>query len=328
MTPVARSLAALIALLAGATLAHLVVGDLPLSPLQVMYAVLGQAETAQVDFVVNVLRVPRALTGALVGAALGVTGAILQAITRNPLASPDLTGVSGGAGLAAVVLIVAFPDAPGWLLPPAATAGGLSAALLLAVLTWRQRTAPMRLILIGIGIGATCAAATNALITLGEITQVQRAMGWLAGSLYARGWADVQAVVGWIGCGLVAAWLAARDLDALALGDELAAGLGLRVPQTRALLLGLAVLLAAAATAAAGTLAFIGLFAPHLARRYSGPRHAALLPLTAASGALIVVAADLLARRLLAPAELPVGVMVALLGAPYFALLLRRSARH
>lgn len=309
------------------------VGEYPIPPLDVIKTVLHLPSTYfnkgnfdDYNFIVNTLRLPRMLVAALVGVALGISGAIMQGVTRNPLASPDILGISAGAGLVAVTLIVAVPVLPGGLLPLAAFSGALLMAVLIYLLAWRAQgrpgDAPLRLILVGIGLGAVTGALTTLLITFGDIYDVQRALIWLTGSVYARSWAEVWGLLPWVIIFAPPAFLLARDLNALNLGEEVARGLGTPVAWRRGLLMLTAVALAGATVAAAGTIGFVGLMAPHLGRRLVGPDHMGLLPTSGVLGGLIVVAADLVGRTLFAPIELPCGLITAAVGAPFFIVLL------
>lgn len=301
-------------------------GEYPIAPLDVLRTVLGlPTDNADYTFVVHALRLPRTLIAALVGMALAVSGAIMQGLTRNPLASPEITGVTAGAGFGAVTLIVLLPDSSIVTLPFAALAGALSVALLIYLFAWRHGDSPMRLILVGIGLASVLEALTSLMITFGEITQVQRALVWLTGSVYARSWSDVRAIAPWLAMLLPLAWLLARRLNALHLGEEVARGLGSHITLDRGLLLLTSIALAAAAVTVAGTIGFVGLMAPHIARRLVGPTHEGLLPVAALTGALIVVAADLAGRTLFAPVEIPCGVVIAAVGAPFFAWILYRG---
>jgi iron complex transport system permease protein len=320
----------LLALLA--TLAAMVinigVGEYPIPPLDVIRTVF-HLPTGNEDysFIVNTLRLPRMLVAALVGLALGVSGAILQGLTRNPLAEPGILGVSAGAGVVAVTLIVVVPSVPSGVVPLAAFVGAATIAALIYLLAWRGGDSPIRLILVGIGLGAVCSAITSLLITFGDPYDVQRAMIWLTGSVYGRSWSELWALLPWVLVFAPAALVLARDLNALNLGEDVARGLGSNVPLRRGLLLLTAVALAAATVAAAGTIGFVGLMAPHLARRLVGPDHSGLLPTAGVLGALIVVAADLVGRTILAPTELPAGLVTAAVGAPFFIALLWRQRK-
>jgi iron complex transport system permease protein len=252
----------------------------------------------------------------------------MQGLTRNPLADPDLIGLSAGASLVAVTLIVIFPNTPASVLPLAAFAGASLAALLIYRLAWQRSDSPIRLILIGIGLGAVLGAFTTLAITFGDIYDVQRALIWLTGSVYGRSWDDFWPFLPWLLVFGAMALFQARHLNTLALGEEVARGLGSRVEWQRGLLLLTAVALAGSTVAAAGTIGFVGLMSPHIARRLVGPTHEGLLPTAGLVGGLIVVAADLTGRTLFAPIELPCGLVTAAIGAPFFMyLLLRQRSR-
>lgn len=308
--------------------ANVGVGEYPIPPLDVVRALFGvEAGDDNYGFIVNTLRLPRALVAVLVGAALALAGAILQGLTKNDLAAPDVVGINAGAGLAAVTLIVAFPSVPAGYLPPAAFCGAVAVALTLYALAWRGSSSPTRLILVGVGLGAVATALTTFMITFGEIDQVSQALVWLTGSVYGRSWEQVLTLLPWLFVFMPLALLRFRHLNALNLGDEVATGLGSRVELERGLLLLSGVALAAAAVATAGTIGFVGLMAPHIARRLVGPAHGGLLPVSAMTGGAMVVLADLLGRTLFAPIEIPCGIVTAVVGAPFFIYLLYRTRK-
>jgi len=276
----------------------------------------------QIEMIVLDLRMPRVLFALLVGAALAVAGAIAQAVMRNPLAEPGILGINAGAALAAMILIVAFDTAPITLLPWAGFAGASAMVATIYILSWRNGTTSLRIILIGIGLSALAGAATTSLTVFGEIRDVQRAMIWLAGSVYHANWSGVQVLALWLVAPLLLAFMSARELDLIRFGDSAAQSLGQRVNLARALMILLCTLLSGAAVAAAGLISFVGLVAPHMARRLVGPSHAKLIPASALIGAALVMAADLVGRTIIAPAQLPAGLVTALIGAPFFAYLL------
>ena len=310
-----------------ATLAIMVinmgVGEYPISPLDVLKTIL-HLPTANDDhaFIVNTLRLPRMLVAALVGIALGTSGTILQGLTRNPLASPGILGINSGARLVAVTLIVVMGGVPTGVISMAAFGGAALVALLIYLLAWRGGSSPLRLILVGIGLGAVASALTTLMITFGDVYDVQRALVWLTGSVYARSWEECWSLLPWVVVFAPLAFFLARDLNALNLGEDIAQGLGSRVFLQRGLLIIAAVALAGASVAAAGTIGFVGLMAPHIARRLVGPDHVGLLPTASMVGAFIIVAGDLVGRTIFAPIELPVGLITAIIGAPFFIYLL------
>lgn len=302
------------------------VGEYPISPPDVVRTVLGlEVEDGNYDFIVNTLRLPRVIVALMVGVGLGISGAILQGLTQNDLAAPEIVGVNAGASLAAVTLIVAVPSASVSLLPPVAFGGALVVAVMLYLLAWKGSSSPLRLILIGIGLAAVAEALTTTMIVFGDIRQVSQALVWLTGSVYARGWEHIWSLLPWLLVFVPLALLYARHLNALNLGDEPATGLGVRVERERAVLLLASVALAGSAVATAGTIGFVGLIAPHVARMLVGPSHGGLLPASAMTGGMLVVVADLVGRTAFGVLEIPAGIVTAAIGAPFFLYLLYRN---
>jgi iron complex transport system permease protein len=305
---------------------NLMMGEYPIPPLAVWQTVFG-AGSGEHDFIVNGLRLPRNLVAVLVGMALGISGAVLQGLARNPLASPDVLGITGGANLAAVAIIALFPRSPLWALPAAAFGGALVAAALTYLLAWKDGTSPIRLVLVGIGVAAVTSALVTVILTQARVLVVSQAMVWMTGSVYARSWSHLKPLLPWMAFFVPLALAMARHLDLLQLGDDVARGLGSQVESSRGLLLLTSVALAGAAVATAGNIGFVALMAPHMARRLVGPTSAGLLPTAGLLGGLLVVFADMLGRVLFAPIEVPAGVITALVGAPYFIYLLHQG-RH
>jgi ABC-type Fe3+-siderophore transport system permease subunit len=294
------------------------------SSLRTLYHTLaGTSDPMTRDFVMN-LRLPRVLVAALVGAALAVSGLIIQGVVRNPLAAPDLVGVAPGAGAGAVAVLIAFPDAPIALLPVAAFAGGVFAFALVYATSWTGSVSPTRLVLVGVGVSAAAGSLTTMMVVQAEFT-MNTALAWLSGSTYAKEWSDVQRLLPWLLIFLPVSWIAARWLDVLALGEDLPRGLGIPLERARLTLLGIAVALAAAAIATVGSIGFVGLIAPHAARMVLPGRHRVLVPYAALLGATLLVIADTLGRSLVPPSEIPSGLITALIGTPYFLWLLSRS---
>ncbi len=318
-------LAGLLASAGGVFALYLGIGEYPIPPLDVLKNLLGLTE-GEHDFIIRTLRLPRALGAVLVGAGLGVSGVILQALTRNPLASPEVVGLSGGASLAAATALVIYPQFPVFLVPPAAFIGALAAAAAAYLLAWRGGSSPLRLVLVGIGISAIAHALVTLVITYGNIYRVNEAMLWMAGTMYGRSWEHLGSLVPWLLAGLPVALALSRDLDVLNLGDDLAYGLGVKVELKRGALLLTSAALAAASIATGGAIGFVGLMAPHMARRLTGPAHQGLVLTAGLLGGLIVLAADLLGRWIFAPIEIPCGVITATVGAPFFIYLLYRKS--
>lgn len=271
------------------------------------------------------VRLPRVATGVLVGASLGVSGALLQAAVRNPLADPGLMGVTTGAGVGGMVAIVAFPERP-LLVPVLAFAGGLAAVLAVVAASWtgRRRSGPLRLVLSGVAVQAILFSVV-ALLTFAFADRAPAFVAFSVGSLNGLGWRDAGLVLAPAGVGTGLALLAARPLNLLLLDDDSAGGVGLAVRRARLGASCLAALLAAGAASVAGLVSFIGLVVPNGVRVLVGPDHRVLLPLCVLGGAALLVIADTAARTLVAPLELPVGALLALIGGPYFLVILWRK---
>ncbi|MET3636339.1 FecCD family ABC transporter permease [Curtobacterium oceanosedimentum] len=325
MTAVRRELAvlgAVLVLLVALVLVGLGVGEIPLSPLQVAGALVGHGDTVS-DFVVGQLRGPRVAGAVLVGAALGAAGGIVQSVVRNPIASPDVIGITSGAsaaGLTAIVLV----GASGGVLFGSVVVGAVLVALVIALLSWRRGITGNRVVLVGIGVAAICLSITGWMLTAGTVQQAGTALLWLSGSLNAvdRTLVGILAVA--VVVLLAAALAQSRRLTVLALGDEVAAALGLRPDRAKVLLLLTAVGLTAGAVATAGPVAFVALMAAPIARRLVGNGRVAL-GAVAAVGAVVTLASDLVAQFAIPGNALPVGVVTGVVGAPYLLWLLARG---
>lgn len=318
------------ALLAGAGLllalavgAGLVFGSRTV-PLPEVWAALTGGADKITRYMVIETRLPRLLVAALAGASLAVSGTLLQGVVRNPLADPSVIGVTSGAGAGALVFLILLPQLPGSLVPAAAFTGALGAALLIFAISRRGGMQPAKVALIGMAVSAFGSAVIQALVVKAQL-RVASALTWLSGSTYARGWEELGWLLAWPAVLLPLAWWLARRLDLLALGDASATGLGISAQRTRLLggLLGAA--LAASAVATVGTVGFVGLLAPHAARLLVPNATRKLTILSALLGAVFLVLADIVGRVLLAPKEIPSGLVVALLGAPYFLWLMRTA---
>lgn len=319
-----------------AFIASFAVGPLRLPPMEVLQAIgvkLGLADPASVSTrdlaVVWQLRIPRALLGAMVGAALAMAGASLQGLFGNPLADPGIVGVTQGAALGAVSAIVLGAGAFGvWTLPLAAFAGA-GGAITLTYLLARpgQGTGTATLLLVGIAIAAFCSAMIGFLTYIASESELQSLVFWQMGSLAQADWMDVVAVAPVFVLGTIALLRLATPLDMLALGERQAQHLGLDVKRTRLKLIAFSALLVGAAVAFAGSIGFVGLVVPHVVRLLVGPGHRWLLPVSAVAGALLIVVADTAARTLDPPSEIPLGLFSAALGAPFFLWLVMRQ-RH
>ena len=313
-----------IALLAFA-LAGIAFGAVPLSLADIAGAVRGDADPATVA-IVRTLRLPRVVLAALVGAALGVSGGALQGTLRNPLAEPYLLGVSGGAAVGAVsVIALGLPTAT---IPLAAFAGAAAAVAIALLVAGAAggRGDPRILLMAGVIVGAFANAVIMVALGAAPPNTVRGALWWMMGSVADASWSQVR----WLGATVLLAGAAlvalAREIDVLSLGEESAAALGVRVESSARRIYLLASLLAAATVTAAGLIGFVGLVVPHIARGAGLRGHRALLPAAGLAGATLVIAADLLARTLRAPVELPLGAVTALIGVPFFLTRLRRLA--
>lgn len=301
-------------------------GYVSLSPVEVIQTLFGMGTSDQ-NLVLFDLRLPRILISILIGAGLSIAGAILQAISRNGLADPGLLGINAGAGLAVILYVSYYPldrGAPVFLLPFLALAGASITAFVIYRLAYKKESGitPIRLILVGIAVAAGISAATVVLTIRLNPIRYQFVSTWMAGSIWGTNWKFVTALLPWLIVLLPFVYYKARILNILNLGDEIAAGLGVHLNRERVLLLAAAVGLAASSVAVGGTIGLVGLIGPHLARKLVGPQHQLLLPAAALSGALLVILADTIARTLIQPSEIPTGIIVAIVGAPYFLYLL------
>ncbi|WP_353257994.1 FecCD family ABC transporter permease [Prochlorothrix hollandica] len=320
----------LLLVLLGLMFLSLLGGDIAVTWGDVGRSLLGLPGVSPGDtWVVHQLRLPRTLIAVGAGMALALAGTLTQGITRNPLASPSVLGFTGGAALGAIGSVVLLPTGQPWLVSLAALGGALGVALLLVVLTQHQSYAPLRLVLVGLGLGLGTAAALQIFLALGDLNQVSQGLFWLTGSVYGRTWGQVALL--WPALGFLVLILVgtrqSQVLDALALGEGVAQGLGVRLGWQRGSLLGCSVVLTAIAVAAAGSIGFVGLMAPHVARQWVGALHRDLLPTAALVGGVLVVGSDGLGRWLFAPIEVPCGVITAAIGGSYFLYLLLRQRR-
>ncbi|HEY3933698.1 MAG TPA: iron ABC transporter permease [Gemmatimonadales bacterium] len=301
-------------------------GAVPLSPATILDAI-RHADAPDAS-IVRDLRLPRVALAFVVGGSLSVAGASLQALLRNPLAEPWLLGLSGGASLGAVIAVgIGLPQ--GWSIAACATVGALAAIALvyrISVVAGR-RLDPRILLLAGVVVGAFTAAVTSALLVVADPFTFHSATVWLFGGFGRSSWTLLAhfAFVAVPALALIA-WLA-RPLDLLALGDDTAATLGVGVEGTRRLVIIAASILTAGTVTAAGVIGFVGLVVPHALRGIVGPLHRSLLPAAFVAGGVFTILADMIARTILRPVEIPVGVVTALIGVPVFAVLLRRNLR-
>ena len=308
----------------GGVLASLRFGSLKLSVPELLRAVFSSGGMEH-DIICHV-RLPRVLVAAMSGICLAISGAILQGVMRNPLASPGIIGVSAGGGLAAMLIMIALPQFF-HILVPAAFLGALAATLAIYLLAWDHGVKPMKLILAGVAVSSLLGACINILL-ISYPDRVAGVVDFMVGSFTARSWRHVQTLWPYALLGTSAALLMARRLNILILGDETATSLGLNVERTRMIFIAISALLAAAAVSVAGLLGFVGLIVPHIVRMILGPDNRLLIPGCALFGAGLLTSCDTIGRMLRDPQELPVGIIMALLGAPFFLYLLRKGAAH
>ncbi|MFJ4004919.1 FecCD family ABC transporter permease [Streptomyces sp. NPDC090023] len=325
-----RSLIVVVALLVAvlaAGVALIGTGDAHIPAMDVLRTLVGDGNPYQ-DFIVNELRLPRLLVGLLVGASLGLGGALFQSISRNPLGSPDVLGLAQGSTAGALVMIVLFSGSAA-AVTAGALVGGLVTGIGIYLLAWKQGVHGYRLVLVGIGVSAVLTAVNGYLITKADIVDAARAVVWMTGSLSGRDWTQVWPLL--ILCAVVVPLVLAngRGLRMLEMGDDVAHALGARVHRVRLVLMVSAVLLTAAATAAAGPVGFVALTAPQLARRLTRSPGPNLVP-SLCMGAALLVTADWICQRLFGADQLPVGVVTGVVGGAYLLWLLvgeRRAGR-
>ncbi|MGM7703556.1 FecCD family ABC transporter permease [Pseudalkalibacillus sp. Hm43] len=313
------------------TILSVSIGEMKIHPIEVIKTFFGMGSDMN-ELVITSFRLPRIVLALLAGMALAVSGAILQGIIRNPLASPDIIGITGGASLAVVTFLTIFSGerssaltvSISWL-PVAAFLGALLLGLLVYLLSWKNGVTPIRLVLIGIGLAAAMQALTNMMILFGPLYLATQAQIWITGSVNGANWSQVTTLLPWVLILLFLVWIYARRLNIQELGDELAKGFGSVVQKDRMILLLFSTALAGGAVAFVGGVGFVGLMAPHIGRKLVGSSFGALIPTSALIGALLVMGADLIARTAFSPLEIPAGVFTSAIGAPYFIYLLYRS---
>ncbi|KOV72767.1 membrane protein [Streptomyces sp. NRRL WC-3723] len=325
-----RALTVVVLLLAAACAAGVALigtGDAKIPAADVLRTLAGNG-TAYQDFIVNELRLPRVLVGLLVGASLGLGGALFQSVSRNPLGSPDVLGLSQGSTAGALVVIVLMSGSASQV-TLGALAGGLATGLAIYALAWKRGVHGYRLVLVGIGVNAVMTAVNGYLLTKADLVDATRAVVWMTGSLGGRGWEQVWPLLAL--CAVLVPLVLAngRGLRMMEMGDDISNALGVRVQRVRLVLMVCAVLLVAAATAAAGPVSFVALTAPQLARRLTRSPGPNLVP-SLCMGATLLVAADWASQRAFGADQLPVGVVTGVLGGAYLLWLLvteRRAGR-
>jgi len=313
--------------LLAAVIVSIGLGSLRVPVSDVLRTLVGLGEQ-KYELIVYQLRMPRIAASILVGAAMAISGTILQALIRNPLASPDLLGTTSGATAAVVAFITIMNGqvAVGWM-PVVAMAGGCIASAITYLLAWRGGSSPLRMAMIGVSVSSAMGALTIYFTLAGPIYLVSQALGWMAGTVYGTSWTHVFYLAPWVVVGGALALFQSRSLNVLELGDRIAIGVGMRVERKRFLFIILAVVLASAAVGIAGGISFVGLMAPHMARKLVGNHNGAIVTASALLGALFVLLADLVGRTVFVPLDIPAGIFTAILGAPFFIYLMYRH-RH
>jgi len=309
------------ALLLSALALALMFGATNLGPGRVLDGLLDRG-TALDRTIVYEIRLPRVLLALAVGASLAASGTLLQGVTRNPLADPHVLGLTAAGALGVSIAIRISEDLPQPALAPVAALGAFGGAALVYGMSWRGGVSPVRLALSGVAVAALFSSGITTLLVTSNLS-TQNALAWLAGGLFGRGWDDLQVTWPYVAAGLAAAMVLSRGMNILALGDEPAQSLGLHVERTRVLAVATAALLAGASVSAAGMVAFVGLVIPHAGRFLVGDDHRKLIPLSAILGAALVIYADLFARVVVAPTEIPLGIVTAAVGAPFLLYLVR-----
>lgn len=324
-------LAILACLIVSVFLISLNTGTFKIPPIDVLKSLIGLGSEEQ-SVILFEFRMPRMVIAILVGSALAISGAIMQGLSRNPLADPGIIGINAGAGLTVVVFVYFFFGKVGtgtllsvFTLPLFALVGALLAAVIIYTLAWKNGVSSTRLILVGIAVAAGFGAVSLIFSMKMTSNDFRFATIWLAGSLWGTDWKFVLSALPWMLIFIPFAFCKAHVLNVMNLGDAAAVGLGLNVEKERRKLLFIAVCLAGASVAVAGGIGFIGLMAPHLARRLVGGKHQIMLPTAALIGTLLLLFADVISRSVLTTSEIPVGFVISIIGAPYFIYLLMRT---
>ncbi|SDM79641.1 FecCD family ABC transporter permease [Sediminibacillus halophilus] len=306
-------------------------GVIRISPLEIFQAVTGNGD-AQNEMVLFQFRLPRMTIALLIGAGMAISGALLQSVTRNELADPGIIGINAGAGFAVVLYIFLFEgnavvssSLSIYMMPLSALIGAVIAAVLIYAISWKNGVSPIRLVLVGIGINSAFAALIIIFQLKMNPDDFTRATVWLSGNISGTDWSYVLALLPWILVFIPLAIYKGKSLNTLYLGEDVAQGLGTKVERERMTVLFIAVALAGASVAVGGGIAFLGLVVPHLSKKLVGPTHERFLPISALMGALLLIVADTIGRNILAPSEIPVGLIVSVIGGGYFIYLLMKT---
>lgn len=297
------------------------IGSTDISIKDIVYVFLGKGDEINASIIMD-MRLPRIIVAMFVGASLAISGALLQAVMRNPLADPGITGVSSGASLVAIVVMIYFPQLYG-ILPLMAFLGAILACVMVFALSWDNGLNSLRIILAGIAVNAIFLGATSLLSILNS-DKIQGVLLWINGSLAYRGWNEVKYLVPYSVMGMILSLFCIKGANLLALGDDVAINLGVNVNKTRIFISLVAVFLAGISTSIVGIIGFLGLIVPHICRLIVGYDYKYVIPMSAIWGASLLLLADTLARYIARPIELPVGVIMSMIGGPFFLFLLRR----
>lgn len=319
----------LIALIFATFLISLNLGSFSMNPLEVIKTLIGQGSKSH-NIVIFDIRLPRIIIALLVGTALATAGTLLQGVTKNDLADSGILGINSGAALFVVVYIFfmngnvyeGVSNFTIFTMPIVALSGALFGAFLIYILAWKNGISSSRLILVGIGINITFSSILTIFQLKFTTQEFNRVMAWTQGSIWGSNWKYVMAIAPLIIVFMTLTIYKSRYLDILTLGDEVSINLGINVERERGKLIIYAVILAGVATSVAGSISFLGLISPHIARKLVGPNHNTLIPIAALIGTLILLIGDTISRNLLAPIEVPVGIVVAIIGVPYFVYLM------
>lgn len=299
-------------------------GSVNMRPATIIKALFFEQDTISHQILWNI-RLPRVLIGGLVGMCLALSGAILQGVLRNPLAAPNIIGVSSGAGCAGFIILIIFPEMTRFV-PAGAFVGALGAVMVVYALAWQHGIQPFRLICAGVAVSSLLGAAMSTMMIFYP-ERIHGVLTFMVGGLSARSWPHFAMIWPYAVVGITGALFLPVKLNILALGDEVATGLGIRVERTRVLLIAVAALLAASAVSVVGLLGFVGLIVPHMVRRIVGPDNRVVFPASLACGAAMVIIGDTVGRMIFDPVEIPVGIIMALIGAPFFLFLIRKRRR-
>ena len=317
-------LLALLILLAAACLVSMAVGSAGYSVPEILRALFSEEKSAIKTIVIN-LRLPRIILAILIGASLAAAGALLQSVMRNPLADPGTIGVSAGAGTAATTILLLFPNLTSSV-PLFAFGGAALACVLIYMMAWKEGVDPTRIILSGVAINSVL-GAYNSLLQLLNSDSLEGVLAFMNGSLSGRSWSQARLLSVYASIGLVLAFLCIKSANALQLGDEMAKSLGVKVSGSRVLLSGVAAFLAASTVSVAGMIGFVGLVVPHISRLLVGSDYKAMLPTSVVLGALVLLVADTVGRTIVPGMEIPVGIVMAVCGGPFFLYLLRKKGK-